>query len=304
MNDIFAIIVTFNPTIDILINQFKSVISQIKNIIYVDNGSIMTPELVSFFHDITLQYEKVIVIYNIQNKGLGNAQNQGINKSRELGATAVVILDHDSVIRPLFIQNLYNSYLQLSDLGINIGAVGPTYINESTGEIYPITKYIGPFIKRIIPCDQPVEASFLISSGCFAKIEIFDKVGEMNEDLFIDYIDIEWSYRVRHLGYKLYAVPTAVMNHTVGDKRMSVFGRKISVHSPIRRYYLTRNSFHMLRCPYVSLGYKIREITFNIFRIIIFCSVSDNRAMYLKYSFFGIIDGIRGIKGEFNHKQK
>ena len=124
----------------------------------------------------------------------------------------------------------------------------------------------------------------------------------MNEDLFVDYIDIEWSYRVRYLGYKLYAIPTAIMNHTIGDTRMSVLGRKISVHSPIRRYYLTRNSVHMLRWSYISPGYKIREITFNILRIIIFCSVSENRLMYLRYSFWGLIDGIRGIKGGFSRK--
>ncbi len=40
--------------------------------------------------------------------------------------------------------------------------------------------------------DGFVEADFLIASGCLTPIESFDAIGLLNDDMFIDYVDIEW----------------------------------------------------------------------------------------------------------------
>jgi rhamnosyltransferase len=233
--------------------------------------------------------------------GLGYAHNQGIKKSRELGANMLLILDHDSVLKPYFVNELLNTINDLKSKGVHIGAVGPIYCNEQTNETYPITKYWGPLIKRLYPIDNPVEASVLISSEMLISIEVINDIGGMNEGLFVDYIDIEWSYRARKNGYHLFVSPKAVMNHQIGDKRMSVLGRRISVHSPVRRYYLTRNSIHMLRISYIHWGYKLREIFFIFLRIVIFVIVSPKRKEYFKYSFYGFRDGLKGIYGNYRN---
>ena len=95
----------------------------------------MTPELVTFFHDITKQYDTVKVIYNKQNYGLGKAQNQGINKSRELGATSIVLLDHDSILKPLFIQKLYTTFSEMVECGCKIGALGQSISMNLLGKL-------------------------------------------------------------------------------------------------------------------------------------------------------------------------
>ena len=120
----------------------------------------------------------------------------------------------------------------------------------------------------------------------------------MNEELFVDYIDIEWSYRARSKGYKLFAVPVAVMNHTIGDNRYNFLGRMISIHSPLRRYYLSRNSVFMLRCSYISFGYKLRELVLNFVRVFVYAMISKNKLKYFRYSFVGLLDGIRGKFGQ------
>ncbi len=298
-NFITSIIVTYNPDLSILKLQYESIKNQANYIIYIDNFSENINEIELFWKEILSFSKKVFVIRNTKNNGLGFAQNQGIKIAIENKSTHVLILDHDSILRPSFIKNLLSVETELINDNIKVAALGPIYINEKTNETYPITKYYGPFIKRIIPDKDAVEASFLISSGCLIRVEAINEIGLMNEDLFVDYIDVEWSYRASSMGYKLFAVPKSRMSHTVGDKRMSILGRTISVHSPIRRYFLTRNSIHMLRMPYVSLGYKFREIVFNILRIIIFTLVSNERLKFLRYSLQGLYDGLRGVKGGY-----
>lgn len=294
-----AIVVTYNPDLSTLRRQFMSVYEQVDAIVYVDNGSKNIDLINELFLDFVEQKKiKLFIISNPSNLGLGYAQNQGIKKAIELDSNFVLILDHDSVLTPGFVNELVNSTIHLKNLGAKVGAVGPVYINEKTNEQYPITRYIGPFINRVNPAEgSNIEASFLIASGSLISIDVLHEVGLMNEDLFVDYIDVEWSFRCKSKGFKLFAIQRALMHHEIGDNRVSVFGRMISVHSPIRRYYLTRNSIYMLRSPHVSWGYKLREFVFNVFRILIFSLISKDRAKYLKLSFRGLADGIKGKFG-------
>ena len=236
-------------------------------------------------------------ISNSSNLGLGVAQNLGIVKSIELGATHILLLDDDSTVEKQCVENMFSELIALEKSNL-VGAIGPIYYNEATGEQYPITKYKGPFIDRILPQDKPVEASFLISSGCLIPVIVIKEVVLMNEDFFIDYIDVEWSFRAASKGYKLFATPKARMNHVIGEQRASVFGRKVSIHSPLRKYYLFRNSIFMIRCPYISFGYKLREVVFNFIRFFVYLFYCDQKMEYIKYTFRGYYDGFLGVSGK------
>jgi rhamnosyltransferase len=295
-----TIIVTYNPVINALKKQIDRLLEQVQLIIIVDNGSKNSSVLINELSNIASQ-NKIIILENGENKGLGFAQNRGIEIAIAEKATHVLLLDDDSLIEAKFVSNLLLDYEKLLTSGIKIGAIGPTYYNKETGEQYPITKYIGPFIERKLPKEESVEASFLIASGCLIPTSILEEVGLMNEDFFIDYIDVEWSYRAVSMGYKLFATPNAKMNHIIGEKRVSVFGRKISLHSPLRKYYLFRNSIFMIKCPYISNGYKIREIIFNLFRFILYLILSNEKKLYVRYTYHAYLDGFRNKKGKCDY---
>ena len=91
------------------------------------------------------------------------------------------------------------------------------------------------------------------------------------------------------------------MAHTVGESRVSILGRTISIHSPLRRYYLIRNSFFMLRQSFIPLGYKFREVCFNFLRFLIGLILSKERKKFIYYAFWGVSDGIAGIFGPCKH---
>ena len=69
----------------------------------------------------------------------------------------------------------------------------------------------------------------------------------MREDLFIDWVDIEWCLRAESQGLESYIVPSAIMMHSIGDDTVRVLGRDINLHSDLRNYYMVRNATYLLR---------------------------------------------------------
>lgn len=67
----------------------------------------------------------------------------------------------------------------------------------------------------------------------------------------------------------------------------------------MRRYFLIRNCFFIIRKSYIPLGYKCREIVFNILRCIIGVSISKDKVGYLKFIYSAIRDGVLGRFGPF-----
>lgn len=303
MEKVFSISITYNPDITLLDRQINSLYNQVQCVIIVDNGSLNLDELSEYLlNKQTDTNQNFIIIYNDKNMGLGYAQNIGIKEAIRNDASDILLLDQDSVLKGNFTAELFEARKELQYKNIKVGAIGPIYYSEVTNQVYPITKFWGPFIKRIEPSTKPEEASFLIASGCLINTDVLKDVGLMNEDLFIDCIDVDWSFRAQAKGYKLYASPKAKMMHTIGEKRMNIIGRSIAIHSPMRRYYIFRNSVFLVRSKNIPLGYKLREITFNTLRLIVYFSVSRERLKYLKYSFNGFKDGLKGIGGECMHK--
>ena len=77
-------------------------------------------------------------------------------------------------------------------------------------------------------------------------------------------------------GFVLFATSSSRMSHLIGDARIRFFGRTISKHSPLRRYYLTRNSFKIVSLSHIPIAYKIREFFLILARIFAFYLVSSS----------------------------
>jgi rhamnosyltransferase len=294
-----GIIVTYNPDISLLNKSLEAACKQLACIYVIDNGSLnhfMINELCNNFENVI--YEKLS-----ENKGLAFAQNYAIKKIKnDENFKYIILFDQDSVIDNGFIKSLLKDERELSQKGVKVGAIGPCFYDPDNGKNYPATLYSGPFIKRVDIQKEPQEATYIIASGCLIRVDVLEIVGLMKDELFIDYIDVEWSLRAKTLGYKVFISPGARMAHTIGDTRKNVIGRTISVHSPFRRYFLVRNSIYMIRLPYIPLGYKIRESFFNVLRVFFALLYSDNRFKVLKSAYFGMVDGILKIYGPLKHK--
>ena len=71
----------------------------------------------------------------------------------------------------------------------------------------------------------------------------------MNEPWVIDHIDLEWGLRARRAGYALYGVAGAHLKHQLGDRTQRIPGRSrdVHIHSPVRNYYMARNTVFLIR---------------------------------------------------------
>jgi len=121
----------------------------------------------------------------------------------------------------------------------------------------------------------------------------------MDSDLFIDNVDLEWSFRARSRGYKLFGVCGAHLNHRLGDDRKSIlFGLgRIVIHSPIRLYFIMRNRvllYRMSWTPRLWIAQDVIRVPVKFFQFAVLVPPRlHNVTMMLR----GLADGVRGRRG-------
>lgn len=281
-------IVTFNPRLETL----ENLIFDDENItVIVDNASYNQKELVSKFSN----YKNVVLLTLPQNNGIAFAQNLAIDYAVKLSADFILFFDQDSHIDENFTGNLVSDFHKVSTNNDLVAAVGPRFIDENKGFYFPALRFnsFGLIDKISVEnIQEPIEVSFLISSGTLVSVTALKEIGNMKEEFFIDYVDTEWCFRALSKGYKLYMSEKAVMRHSVGDDTIKLLNFKIPVHSGYRRYYRVRNLFFMWKMPYIPkiLTSKLMITNFAI-QILLFL-LKDKKIDYIKYYFKAIKDGI------------
>ena len=76
---------------------------------------------------------------------------------------------------------------------------------------------------------------FGMASGSFIPRQTLEEVGLMREEFWIDYIDYEFSFRVRKRGLRILGVGGARLNHRLGIANyLKILGKVLSfqVHPP------------------------------------------------------------------------
>lgn len=286
--EIAAIIVTYNPEIKVLNDLVLMLSTQVNRIIIVDNNS-------KNKNDINFLDEKITVIKEKSNIGLAKAQNLGIRAVID-SCTHVLIFDQDSSISNDFVEKQLKCETELLKENVKLSAVGPAFIDENTQYEYPVTVYKGPFIKHVNIEDKPVKATFIIASGSLIRTAVLKDVGLMLDDFFIDFVDVEWCLRANSKGYSCFINPYVKMSHCIGELRIKIGGRMISMHSDFRKFYIYRNGMFMLRLPYVPFGYKLRVFIFNIIRSVIGVCISPNKKESFKATYNGWSKGFTSFK--------
>ncbi len=243
---VLAVVVAYEPDVALLDAVLSSVAGQVGEVLVFDNGSRKADVAGCVAGFGKRGIGNVALHSSPTNVGIASAINAGFESARMRGFSHVLILDQDSTVDAGMVAALMRALVENSGNGVPVAAVGPQFEDRRTGSPAPFVK-IGPlFNRKIFPLpDDVVEADFLISSGALIPITVIDDIGGMDDALFIDNVDLEWSFRARHRGYRLLGVGNARMGHAIGDKLRSVnlpgFTLDISLHGPVRQYYMTRN---------------------------------------------------------------
>lgn len=287
-----AIVVAYHPDIDLLGAQLTRLAPQVTDIVLVDNGS--PCDLVAW------NAERVpaaaVVIALGENLGIAAAQNVGIQWARKRRAEFILLMDQDSIPAPDMVEKLISAIAKQS----SPAAVGPRYLDKRQDNPPPFIRIQNLTLGRCACAteDSVVSVDYLISSGCLIPMSVLDKVGYMRDDLFIDYVDIEWGLRARHHGFQSYGVCGAHMQHSLGDQPIKFLGKNIPLHSPLRHYYHFRNAVVLYKEQWVPLNWKLVDGWRLCLKYVFYALFAKPRLAHLHMMTLGVWHGLRGKGGE------
>ncbi|MCF8008001.1 MAG: glycosyltransferase family 2 protein [Methylovulum sp.] len=290
---VIAVVVAYHPKAGEVETSVKSLLRNFRKVVVVWNG----PH--PFKAPAFLKNPKVTLMDMGDNVGLARALNQGIGRAFDLGAAWVYLSDQDSTL-PSDFRKLMMEYSAYIPSGMKVATIGPRYFNETTHEKNRFIRLSPLWVSRFKPGLNQIyaEAEYLITSGSFISRETFFKVGPMREELFIDFIDIEWSLRAKRMGYQAIALPNVMIHHRLGDFGFNFFGTRFPIHSPLRIYYYFRNAAYLYKRRYISLNWKLVDGSRNIFRFLFYVILVKPRLSYLRMALLGTYHGLIGRMGK------
>jgi rhamnosyltransferase len=193
---------------------------------------------------------------------------------------------------------MLNALETLKQTAPSIGAIGPSRVDPRSGKTMRVRKPVAYLrVHRRSDASQAVQVDHLITSGCLITTDVFQRVGPFREDLFLDYVDIEWSLRARALGYPLYLDTGTAMDHTIGDSIISIAGRTLPVHQALRSYLLLRNHLLLWHSSSAGICWLLGDLRQVILKSLALLVLRPKRLERLRWMAKGIWHGIRGKGG-------
>jgi rhamnosyltransferase len=238
---ICAIYVTYHPDRKFS-ERLAQIVPQVDHIIIVDNHS--NSEAVQMLRTLCIEVNGEL-IENEENRGVATALNQGIRRAIELGYPWAITFDQDSWPDQNLVKTLCETYANYPERW-KVKLVGSNYRSSVTGR---------PFLNfKNITSSFFVESAVVITSGALMCIRAYEEVGPFRDDFFIDLVDHEYCLRIRSYGYKVLISRKALITHHLGNESFHRFlwGQVCYNHSPLRKYYMTRNCLMTFRL----YGYK------------------------------------------------
>jgi GT2 family glycosyltransferase len=178
------ITVTFNRVPNLKILQQAAETADY--IIICDNGSDSQTiaQLVNFCN----WNPKFILLRNNANMGTSRAYNKAVAFARQLGVFWLCFFDDDAQFDPSWLRMAMNLWHDLEELGLPVGILVPIVSNDPH------------YLHSTLGLSSGYSlVSSAITSGLFTNAKVFDR--GYNPEFFLDWADIEFTWRVRQNGY-------------------------------------------------------------------------------------------------------
>lgn len=278
---VVATVVLFDPSLALLKRLYKSLYNQVDSIVFVDNSEDenIKGNMQGWLNQIVLSE---ITYLNLgRNYGIAYAHNRGIEIAKKSDAKFVLLLDQDSALPSDMVSDLMTVYKNLVNDGQRVATVGPSFLDEKTNELAKIIRHRNLRVHKTIPNQlQSFEiADYVISSGSLIPVEVLNEVGDMDEKLFIDWVDIEWGMRAKLHGYASYVAPKVIMRHSIGDEYVNFGNKNINLHTDFRNYFIVRNSIYLSLYSKLPLNFKLIQLG-KVPLYILFYSYHSKRRLY------------------------
>jgi len=218
-------------------------------VVVVDNASEDgSPDMVA------AEFPEFRLLRQTKNLGFTGGHNLAIAERR---GRDVALLNSDTVVHPGALRTLTAYFREHPEAGI----IGPKLLNPDgslqfscrrfpnpvaaafrntlLGRVFPDNKYVREYLMQDWQHDQPREVDWLSGAALFARGEVVDKVGVLDDTLFMFCEDVDWCKRTWQAGWKVVYVPQAVVTHAIGRSTDRVANKMIvRFHRSMFRYYL------------------------------------------------------------------
>lgn len=277
-----ATVIWYNPDIK-NIKNIKTYIDYVEKVYIIDNSMDNNEKLAD-----SLNNDKIEYVFNGRNLGIAKALNLACEKAASDGYEWILTMDQDSSFDSNDINEYFKTFTDVEKM--NTGIFSPRHILKND-------------VDKIDNNKEFVEVDHVMTSGNLLNLKIWEEIGKFDENLFIDEVDSEICFRIIESGYKVIQLNKIRMFHELGNlEKRNFFTRKISVlnHNHIRKYYIMRNKFYMLK-KYKK--YRLRYIYYilnDFFKVIFY---EKDKLRKLKYMFKGITDFMKNKMGELDDRK-
>ncbi|WP_019551918.1 glycosyltransferase family 2 protein [Propionispira raffinosivorans] len=275
-NNIVAIVVVYNPELDLVTANIDNIKKQVDKVFVVNNSKR------------NYSFIDVEIINNGDNLGIAKALNIGLTFAIKNKFKYAVLLDQDSKID----KNMVEFLIAGHKVAGNVAMTVPKVIYNGISSTYPNKMSNTHFV------------NFAITSGSCINLEIISNIGFMDESFFIDSVDFDYCFKIKMSGYHIIQINNALLYQQLGNlKEYKILCFKFYPinYVPIRQYYIVRNRLYLAiryfkHNPMFFLK-SILRILYNMFLIIIF---EENKVQKLIYIQKGIIDCLLNRMGKYS----
>jgi len=293
---VVAVIVSFQPD-DALERVLDAALAQAARVVLVDNGS--APAIQAGLRERAARDARLTLIANPDNRGLAAAQNQGLEAALADGADWVLLLDDDSVPADGMVAAMLAAWGRLGDRR-RVGLLTPR-LTDAEGTLRPrLLTARGRFdLARtpLVPGTVVRDGVFAIASGSLVRARVLEVAGRMDQRFFIDYVDVEFSLRLRRAGFEIVGIGDAELRHRLGEvhtARLLGRDRTLSVHGAGRRRFIHRNRVRVWRRHgAVSLGWLAFDVAAALYDVWKALAWEDDKAAKLRAIGRGFLEGWR-----------
>jgi GT2 family glycosyltransferase len=211
-------------------------------IILVDNGS--TEGSIDV---IRKKYNDIVLIKNKENLGYAEGNNVGISYALSNDADYIWLLNNDTVVD----QNALETLVEVGENISECGILGSKIYYFDQPEIIwfagatinwrkAVSNHIGQNQKDQAKYDSIREVERVTGCSMLVKRDVCERIGLMDENLFLYAEELDWCVRAKKAGYKILYVPDSKVYHKISLSTGDNYG-------VIFNYFNTRNFLYVIQ---------------------------------------------------------
>jgi GT2 family glycosyltransferase len=287
VNELAVIVVNYNVR-ELLRDCLRSVLASEGlaglEIIVVDNcSSDGSAEMVA------AEFPGVRLIVSATNDGFAAANNRGIRAAEP--SRSVMLLNPDTVVPPHALADL----VAFMDAHLEAGVVGPKLVKGDGSldlacrrsfpdpriafyhafgldRLFPHSREFARYNLTFMDEDQQAEIDCVVGAAMVVRREAIEQAGLLDESFFMYGEDLDWAYRIKQRGWRVFYNPAVVITHYKGQSSrqrnvrsiLAFYDAMVTFH---RKHYAARTLFAVNWAIFAGIGLRcLLALTVNLFR--------------------------------------